>query len=36
MYEITPYCIKQTVREPRKERSANAGDYLSIEQRRVF
>lgn len=33
MYEITPYCIKQTVRESRKESSANIGNYLSIKQR---
>ena len=33
MYEITPHCIKQTVRESRKEGSANTGYYFSIKQR---
>jgi hypothetical protein len=33
MYEIIPHRIKQTVGKPRKESSANIGNYLSIKQR---
>ena len=36
MYEITPYRIKQTVREARKESAANIWNYLSIKQRRLL
>ncbi len=36
MYEIAAHCIKQTVREPWKERPANTGNYLGIKQRRLL
>gem|GEM_PF-4958782 len=36
MYEITPHRVKQPIREARKKRPANTGNYLGIKQRRLL
>ncbi len=36
MYKITPYYVKQTVRESWKEGSANTGYRFSIKQGRLL